>query len=247
VAALDTLSPIESTLATPLWWRAQMSRDPALAFSDPVAEALVAELGLEPTPLAGEAWMTDVLTRRVQIIDDLVRDLLSAEPATVCVNVGAGLCTRKYRMPEPRDPWVDLDSPPVIALRRRLLSDRPPRSRFIAGSLEEDWLRYLRWSPGEPILFVAEGVLAYVAERDVRLFLERIGEACPGAHVLFDTCAPGFAERVNDFNKANGSAVRYRWAPREPSIVRTWHRHLLVSSVQTMGPGTAVVHVRARK
>lgn len=245
---MDTLSPIEATLAGPLCWRATLSRDPAVPFSDPVAEELVETLGIESPPLLGQTWMTDVLTRRVQTLDQLVGGLLEREPDVLLVNVGAGLCTRKFRLPEPQNQWVDLDSPPVIALRRKLLADREPKSRFLAGQLEDDgWVRYLRWAPGEPIAFVAEGVLGYLPERDVRLFVERIAEGCPGAHIIFDTCSPGFAERLNAFHKEHATGVRLRWAPVEPTAVRTWHRHLLVSSVQLLGPGTSVVHVRARR
>jgi O-methyltransferase involved in polyketide biosynthesis len=245
---VDSLSPVESTLAVPLRWRSVLSRDATVDFSDPVAEELTDQIGIGDLPVLQESWMTDMLTRRVQIIDGLLLGLLDQEPTTLMVNVGAGLCTRKYRLPATPAPWVDLDSAPVIGLRRRLLAERPPRSRFLVGALEDDgWMRYLPWSPGDPIAFVAEGVLGYLAERDVRLFLERIAEMCPGAHVIFDTCSPGFAERANAFSKEQAAAVRVRWAPVEPTVVRSWHRHLLVASVQITGPGSAVVHVRARR
>lgn len=245
---MDTLNPLEATLLGPLRHRANMSRDPGTPFTDPMAETIVDELGVEEVPLLKEQWMTDVTTRRTTHLDRLVEGLLDAEPGMMLVNVGAGLCTRKYRVPAPAQPWVDLDSAAVIGLRRRVLTDRPPRSRYIAGALEDDgWLRYLPWTQGEPIAFVAEGVLAYLAERDVRTFLERVTEACPGAHILFDTFSAAMVERVNAHNKAHGSPVRMRWSPKEPTIVRTWHRHLLVSSVVTMGPDAALVHARARR
>ena len=245
---MDTLNPLESTLLGPLRHRANMSRDPAIAFSDPMAETLVTELGVEEVPLLKERWMTDVLTRRTLNLDRLVGGLLDGEPGILLVNVGAGLCTRKYRLPAHQEPWVDLDSAAVIGLRRRVFTERPPRSRYIAGALEDDgWLRYLPWTPGQPVAFVAEGVLAYLPERDVRTFLERVTEACPGAHILFDTCSAAMVERVNAHNKAHGNPVRMKWSPKEPTVVRTWHRHLLVSSVVTMGPDAALVHARARR
>lgn len=245
---VESLTPVEATLAGPLQHRARMSRDASLAFTDPVAEQLVTELGIDDGAVPDAPWLAEIVTRRAQIIDDLVKGLVEREPAMLLVNIGAGLCTRKFRLPAPQEPWVDVDTPSVIGLRRRLLLDKPPRSRFIAGKLEDDgWLRYLPWRPGEPVTFVAEGVLGYLPEREVRLFFERVAEGCPGANLVFDTWVPRMAERLDDDRRQKGSSARMRWTPKEPTVVRTWHRHLLVGSVQTMGPGTSVVHARARR
>ena len=80
--------------------------------------------------------------------------------------------------------WYELDLPPVIELRRRLL----PESGNVylpASMLEEGWMRTVA-AHGKPTLLVAEGVLMYFDRATVQDWLAKLAQHLPQAHLVFD-------------------------------------------------------------
>ena len=67
--------------------------------------------------------------------------------------------------------YVEVDLPPVISLKKELLGETVPY-RMIPGSvLETGWMEEVRAMQVEKVLFLAEGLLMYLPEKEVvRLF-----------------------------------------------------------------------------
>src|SRR4051794_4976680 len=139
---------MEALLTGPLLHRALTSRDERSDFRDPVAEQLVEQLGPEEVLRLADLSAPAMLTSRLLAFDRVIDQLIADIPDLQLVNVGAGLCTRKCRVRPSSVPWTDLDSAKVIDLRRRLLLDVAPRSRYLVGEVQDDtWMRFLWWRP----------------------------------------------------------------------------------------------------
>lgn len=126
-----------------------------------------------------------VALRAVQF-DDWCAELLGRHPDAVVLHLGCGLDGRAFRVSVPPSvSWFDVDQPSVIGLRRRLYDDTE-NYRMIGSSVTE--LQWLDEVPaGRPTLMVAEGLLMYLREDEVRLLLQRLIDRFPGGEMHFDT------------------------------------------------------------
>src|SRR5690349_25082298 len=103
---------------------------------------------------------------------------LADQPEAVVLHLGCGLDARVYRIDPPATvDWYDLDYPPVIELRQQLL---PNREHYILiGSSVTD-LTWLEPIPrGRPVLVIAEGLVPYLIEADLRRLLTRVVDTFP--------------------------------------------------------------------
>lgn len=134
---------------------------------------------------------------RHRIIDDLLRTALMARPDRAVVIIGAGFDTRAFRLPGGR--WIELDEPPVIALKESLLPDReaPNPLTRVAVAFGRDpigpVLARFRDVP-EPVV-VLEGVLPYLTATEVRGLLEAIRTAFVRPTLVCDLTTRFFARR----------------------------------------------------
>ncbi len=128
--------------------------------------------------------LVTTMALRIRGYDRYVRAFLEREPDGIVVNLGCGLDDRRRRVDNGRVRWYDLDLPPVIALRRRLLPETE-RWRFIISSvLDLAWLDALPDEPGHRFLFVAEGLLMYLPAEGVRALVIALRERYPGAELV---------------------------------------------------------------
>ena len=126
---------------------------------------------------------------RAKQLDDWCADFLARHPDAIVLHLGCGLDGRAFRLDPPSTVlWFDLDQPSVIELRRQLYSDTE-HYRMIGSSVTDaQWLDGI--PTGRPTLIVAEGLLMYLAEPEVRRLLDRLTARFDHGEMLFDTLSP---------------------------------------------------------
>jgi methyltransferase (TIGR00027 family) len=161
-----------------------------------------------------------LVTLRAKQLDDWSADFLARHPDAVVLHLGCGLDGRAFRLGVPPSVlWFDIDQPSVIELRRRLYDDTE-HYRMIGSSVTDpQWLDDI--PPGRPTLVVAEGLLMYLGESEVRQLLERLTDRFDHGELLFDTLsalAP-FLSKV--FTKGI-----IKWGIRDAREIQTWNPKL---------------------
>jgi O-methyltransferase involved in polyketide biosynthesis len=132
---------------------------------------------------------------RAKQLDVWAADFLDRNPDAVVLHLGCGLDTRYLRL-QPAQQWFDVDVPQVISLRRELYDDTD-RYRMIGSSVTDpQWLDQI--PAGGPALIVAEGLLMYLSETEVRDLLQRLLDRFEHGELLAD--------------------LEARWAPRLSKI-----------------------------
>lgn len=123
---------------------------------------------------------------RAQQLDDWCAAFLGRHPDAVVLHLGCGLDGRAFRLAVPPSvSWFDIDQPGVIELRRRLYDDTE-RYRMIGSSVTDaEWLEQI--PTGRPTLMVAEGLLMYLTEQQVRQLLQRLTDRFDCGEMQFDT------------------------------------------------------------
>ncbi len=188
------LSGVAETMLITLYIRAMESRRPDALVKDERAEALVRQLDHET--LRKTLALTDDFSRVAVILkgrefDRFAQDFLRRHPEAVVVHIGCGLDTRFERVDNGRVQWYDLDLPDVIELRRKLAGGEGARHHFLAGSvLDNTCLEAVEAHRQRPCLCLAEGVLMYVQEAQVKSLVLTLHDHFPGAELVFDAFSP---------------------------------------------------------
>jgi methyltransferase (TIGR00027 family) len=130
-----------------------------------------------------------MVTMRAKQLDDWSADFLRRHPDAVVLHLGCGMDTRAFRLHPPDTVrWFDVDQPEVISLRRKLYDDRDGYRMIGSSVTDEAWLEEV--PADRPTLVIAEGLLMYLTEAQVRTLLGRITDRFGGGELLFDTVSP---------------------------------------------------------
>jgi len=143
-------------------------------------------------PYEGEVAAQHQASARQTFFDAVVRRYLAH--LTQFVILGAGFDTRAYALPRDAQVQVfEVDSPKTQAVKRRLLEKTgidASRVKFVSADFErQDWFSRLvqaGFDPGEPALFLWEGVVHYLDRRAVERTLRKIASTAKGSVVAFD-------------------------------------------------------------
>jgi O-methyltransferase involved in polyketide biosynthesis len=136
---------------------------------------------------------------------------------TAKIQVGCGMDSRVFRVnPGPGVEWFDVDYPDVVDLRRQLFPQRD--AYHLVGAPLED-LRWLDAVPRDrPGLLIAEGVLHYLGEAEVKALLNAVVAHFPGGRMIFDSCNSFIAKRAG--SNVGGTGATYRWGLDDPEDIK---------------------------
>jgi O-methyltransferase involved in polyketide biosynthesis len=220
------LSGVAETLLMTLYIRAMESQRPDALIKDEKAVALVTNRSYDFDRIRQVKMDEDdkvgVILRNLEF-DRQVRDFLTRHPDAVVVHIGCGLDSRFERVDNGKVEWYDLDLPEVIEQRRKFIGDEGKRYHLLAGSVfDSAWLDKVSVHRQRPFLFLAEGVLMYFEEAQVKSLVLMLRDHFPGAELVFDAFSP-FLVRANNLRMAISKfGVRYHWGLRRGQEIEKW-------------------------
>lgn len=230
--------PVSETLMIPLWIRATESQRADAIINDPYAEAivdrLIGESQADFSLVKGKTASQIGIAIRADHFDTLVRRSLERWGDPVVVHVGCGLDTRFLRTDNGLATQVEIDLPPVMALREHFLPASPRNPHIAMSALDTTWMSQLRQQyAGRHFVFVAEGLLFYFAEEDVRHFLNSLADHFPGADLHFDSCSTWMAKRSNRLHDIlRNRRASFRSGVDDPLDVCRWEPRLRLENVR---------------
>lgn len=221
-------NPASQTLLIPLLVRAQESESPKGLFKDKAAQELVAKLPAEHFSFRMHPFMRIGTAVRIRYFDDIARKLLKEGEQPVIVQLGCGLDTRFSRIDNGRGIHINIDLPDVIALREQVLTQKSPRCSDWAGNLlDRDWMdRLEREYAGSSFVFIAEGVLMYLEENEVRRLFADLAERFPASHIVFDTAGSRALRIINKKSAVSELKASLVWGYDDDHSIDSWHPRL---------------------
>ena len=223
------LKGVVETLMIPLWARALATKQRGL-IDDPAAVDLVKRLEYDFEAKLGHArWLASFGVVRARRFDEAVRDFIDKYPDGAVVELGCGLDTRWERCDGWRVDWFDLDLDAAIALRRHYFEDGE-RRRMIAAPLQDTGWHDLVGLRERPFLFVAEGVLLYLAPDEVAAFIRSASRSFPASSILLDTIGTGTMNRQDSHPLMRHYEARFRWAVDDVSTLVADNAYSVVSA-----------------
>ncbi len=216
--AIRNLNAVSQTLLIPLYIRAMESERPDALIRDPKAAELVGQLDYDFSGVQRPKNEQVSFLLRMREFDRLALTFLTEHPDGVIVDLGCGLNTRFERIDNGQVEWYGIDLPEVIELRKELL-DETPRNHLIGCSvLDFSWMDALNGQAGKHILFLAEAMLVYLEETDVKRLVQALAERFPGVELACDAYSPV----VIRFHPAPPDMPRPRWGLKDDRDVEAW-------------------------
>ncbi len=239
------LRGVSETLLIPLAARALMTRRDPENFVDPLSAKFLQMLGEESSRFESDRWNMAGACARTTILDREVRKALQGAQPTVVVNLGAGLCSRYWRLGTPAGVrWIDVDLPDVIEIKRQLIRacqadmgiSQAGWSSIPADVTGTAWLEEIARTADERVLVIAEGLLMYLPELEVKGLLDRLVTNYPGGRMYLETWSPlvscvwGYLSR-----RIRKTGTRVRWGLRRPTTLTNWNSKIHV--LNSWSPG----------
>jgi len=159
-----------------------------------------------------------IIATRAATFDLLTTRYLADHPDATVLHVGCGMDSRVFRVDPPASiQWLDVDYPDVIDLRRQLFPERDDAYHLIGTPLSD--LRWLDEVPRDrPGLLIAEGVLHYLSEPEVKALLNAVVALFPGGQLIFDICNPFIVKRFG--SNVGGTGGTYKWGLDDPQDIK---------------------------
>ena len=218
------LTGVKQTLLVTLYARAMESRSANPILKDPSAEDVVERLDY---PFGALKLHKDDQLRfvmRAKLLDTWTVEFLAANPRATVLSLGCGLEGRILRVNPPSSAnWYDLDYPDVIALRQHFFQERPGYHMIASSVTDPGWLDAV---PGSGrVMVIAEGLLMYLSEHEVRELLGRMLDHFSGGLLAFDALMP-MAVRVAKYLPAVPRMWAVRWGFDDPRLIEQWYPRL---------------------
>lgn len=220
---LQELDGVSETLLMTLFVRARESQRPDGMIKDEMAVAMVNQIDCDFSRLKMQRHDEIAVIMRMKKFDNHVCDFLAQNPDAVVLHIGCGLDTRFERVDNKRVEWFDLDIPDVMELREKLLNKKDDRYHTLAMSIfDDEWIREIHQAMPRPLLCVAEGVLPYFTETQVKSLFLRLRENFPGSELVCDAHT-SFVMWVDNLHLAHAKVkARLQWSIKSGRDVEAW-------------------------
>lgn len=210
---------MEGVSATARWTaaaRAVETRRADALFTDDLAEALAGPEGFARWERYDNPGTTEFLAIRTRWLDEVI----ARSTLTQVVLVAAGLDTRSARLHwSPGTVLYELDQPDLMEWKAKRFAELGARHRCdrrgIGTDLTGPWdepLRAAGWDASAPTLWIAEGLLFYLTERDAETLLKRLASlSAPGGVLAGDLIA--HQSMISEFTREGLARLRADGCP----------------------------------
>lgn len=208
------LAPIEQTALLTEYCRALDSRSATPILGDTRADETVRRIDHEFEALGASPSVVALVALRAKMLDERIRSHITANPAAVVVDIGAGLSSAVWRVDPPQTvEWFNVDLPAMISARESLVPAHPYARSVAASVLEPEWAANI--PADRPAMVFADGLFAFLDEDAVVGILQQITRHFASGLIAF-----------NDYgtvSKANQIFGRLATSSKSNSPHRQWN------------------------
>lgn len=217
---VNTLRNVPATLLIPLYFKAKETMEDGILLDDSAVDA-VKKIDYDFRRFDSDKLSQTGVAVRTMLLDLILDEMRAKHDDLIVVNLGAGLDTRPEKNAD--IPWFNVDFREVIELRKKIF----PQSKAtdIAKSvLDFSWIEEL--TAGSSVLFIAEGILMYLEEVEVRALFNKLAAEFPGASIAFDTIPEFMVGRSH--KSVDTQTAPFRWGNTTSRKLEKWNPRLTV-------------------
>ncbi|MFB9923576.1 SAM-dependent methyltransferase [Amycolatopsis halotolerans] len=214
----EELPPVGKTAVGVAGLRALESGRPDRLFEDPYAGAFFHAGRAIFDGKERDSRLGMVFAQQVAIRTRFFDDFVSGGTQTVLL--AAGLDARAFRLDWPDGARVfEVDLPDVLAFKEAVLAEQGARPKCertaVPVDLRDNWSAALKnagFDPGQPTVWLAEGLLIYLSRDEAERLLTAVTElSAPGSRISFEHRPDGERDGLLDHARNVGGEVTSLW------------------------------------
>ena len=217
----------KETLFIPLFSKAAESKKSHKILYDPKAENILQKIDYNFENLKIPRQTLITLAIRSKKFDSYVKDYLRRSNYPLVLHLGCGLDSRFLRVGFNRGAWYDIDYPDVINLRRQFYGESDDYHMIDSSVTAQGWLDQIPVA-NNPAYIVAEGLLMYLHENEVKQLLLNLQSRFPGSEVAFDAYSCLAAKGVNRHPSVKKTGAYIHWGIDDAQLIHEWSSGLEV-------------------
>ena len=220
-----TLTDVSETLLMTLYFRNLETQRQDAIISDEKAIDIVKGIEYNFSKF-DEDWKSQVAVAvRTEIIDSAVQKFLDKTPKAIIVNLGAGLCTRFFRLDNGQAQWFEVDLEQVKSSWDKLIGEAE-RHHFIACSVTDfSWMDVISnalQDSDSQMLFIAEGLFMYLPEDEVKKVILEIKNRFPGSEIVIEVIGKYLAKNTQLHRSVAQTDAKFKWGANDCKELETW-------------------------
>lgn len=223
-------NPIFESLFAPLYFRARETQHENSIIEDTRAAGILELLDYDFSYFDKNTSGQFLVSVRTKILDEQVSKFISESVNPVIINMGSGLDTRYSRMlSDEIKCWYDLDLPEVVEFRRHFFRDTKNHVSIGKSVLDFSWVEDIRKDRANTYLFIAEGLLMYFSEIDVKELFRQISNNFPASQMLCEV----FHSQLINYNVQNEDAnkdISFKWGVADTTVLASYHPGITIEN-----------------
>lgn len=209
------------TLLIPLYGKAMQGRKRSPILIDTKALEVVENIDYDFGALKIPAKTNTMMCLRAKLLDNFTTYYLKQKNDCAVFHLGCGLDSRYYRVNNPDVYWYDLDFEEVITIREKFYPETD-KYHLIASSVT-NW-KWIEQIPAvqENNLVIAEGLLMYLNEEEIKTLLLLLKEKLGSYTLIFDAFSIFTSKKVNNHPSIKKTKATIHWGIDQPLEITRW-------------------------
>lgn len=167
-------------------------------------------------------WIGQIFfSTRTEILDAAVGEFIQKNPDCVIVNLGCGLDTRSHRVDNGKLLWFDLDLEESIELRQKLINETDRFKNISKSVLDFSWVEDI--PKGKKTLFIAEGLLCYFPQEQVKEILFAIKDNFRDPELILEAYSPMIKLSRYKHKHITDAFSLFKWWIDKGKSMEKWH------------------------
>jgi O-methyltransferase involved in polyketide biosynthesis len=219
----DLADVVADTLFIPLYMRCLETRRACGIIHDPAACKIVESLDYDFSRYDNKPMSQIGTSIRVRHFDGATKDFIATHQQPVIVNIGCGLDTRFHRLGSNKGIFYELDLAEVMTLREQLLPASECNPTIVTSMFDTAWMDSLsNKHPHHDWMFIAEGVLLYFPEQEVKRFIQNLAQRFPRCEFHFDVCSSWAVKNSRKHDTVKLTNADFKWGLDDDRALEQW-------------------------
>lgn len=219
------LTGVPETLLIPLWARAVETKREDSIVKDYKAVEMVEKISYDFSKFNG-SWMSQTgVAVRTELFDNETRKFINKNPGAIIINIGCGLDTRYFRVDNGKITWYELDLPEPIRIKKKFFKQTERYNMIAKSVLDYSWIQDIEVLQ-RPVLIIAEGILMYFEENQVRELIDNMVEAFPKAEIIFEAMPPLAVKGSKHHDTVNKVGASFKWGIKTGKDTEKYNKNI---------------------
>ena len=220
---------VQETLLITLYARSKESLRSSPIINDQYANQIINQIDYDFS-IFDRDWATSLgVVVRTKIIDELVLDFIIMNPNATIINLGAGMCTRFFRVDNGSIHWYDLDLPEVTTFKIQFFSENDryhfiPKSVFDLSWFEDILIKEkIESFKNRPVLIIAEGLFYYFKGEEVKKVFDEFLNQLTTAEIILEVAHPLMIKLADIYSSIKISGSKFHWGVGNKKYFSHWN------------------------